>query len=64
MEQTDTRDAWLALVQRQVESLEYGVVQIVVHGARVVQIERTEKVRLADDRPTKVRDGCAEEPGA
>ncbi len=28
MEQADTRDTWLALVQRQVESLEYGVVQI------------------------------------
>lgn len=39
-------DSWLELVRRQVGSLNFGVVQIVVHGARVVQIERTEKVRL------------------
>ena len=39
---------WLNLVRRQVGSLEYGVVQIVVHGSRVVQIERTEKVRLGN----------------
>ncbi|HXS69830.1 MAG TPA: YezD family protein [Candidatus Polarisedimenticolia bacterium] len=38
--------SWLELVRRQVSSLNFGVVQIVVHGARVVQIERTEKVRL------------------
>ncbi len=39
-------ERWLALVQQQVESLQFGVVQIVVHDARVTQIERTEKVRL------------------
>jgi hypothetical protein len=37
---------WLALVQRQVESLRYGVVQIVVHDGRVTQVEKTEKLRL------------------
>jgi len=39
-------DAWLDVVRRQVGSLNFGAVQIVVHGARVVQVERTEKVRL------------------
>ena len=39
-------ESWLDVVRRQVGSLNFGVVQIVVHGARVVQIERTEKVRL------------------
>jgi len=39
-------ESWLDMVRRQVGSLEFGVVQIVVHGARVVQIERTEKIRL------------------
>jgi hypothetical protein len=39
-------DSWLNLVRQQVGSLNFGVVQIVVHGARVVQIERTERVRL------------------
>ena len=38
--------AWLVLVAQQVESLRFGVVQIVVHENRVVQIEKTEKVRL------------------
>lgn len=38
--------SWLDIVQRQVASLEFGVVQIVVHAARVVQIERTDKIRL------------------
>jgi hypothetical protein len=37
---------WLELVQQQVASLRYGVVQIVVHDARVTQIETTEKLRL------------------
>ena len=37
---------WLEIVRRHVNSLEFGVVQIVVHDSRVVQIERTEKVRL------------------
>jgi hypothetical protein len=39
-------ESWLEMVRRQVRSLDFGVVQIVVHGARVVQIERTEKIRL------------------
>jgi hypothetical protein len=38
--------SWLELVQDHVASLRFGVVQIVVHDSRVVQIERTEKVRL------------------
>jgi len=37
---------WVGIVVRQVESLRFGVVQITVHDARVVQIEKTEKVRL------------------
>ena len=39
-------ESWLDIVRRQVGSLDFGIVQIVVHGARVVQIERTEKIRL------------------
>lgn len=40
---------WLELVRRQVNSLQFGVVQIVVHDSRVTQIERTERVRLAQN---------------
>ena len=38
--------SWVRLVQGQVEGMRFGVVQIVVHDSRVVQIERTEKLRL------------------
>jgi hypothetical protein len=41
---------WLELVRQQVGSLRYGVVQIVVHDARVTQIEKTERVRLESPR--------------
>jgi hypothetical protein len=40
---------WLELVVEHVKSLRYGVVEIVVHDSRVIQIEKTEKVRL--DKP-------------
>jgi hypothetical protein len=45
-EASAANESWLDLVRRHVASLNFGVVQIVVHGARVVQIERTEKVRF------------------
>lgn len=40
--------AWLGIVRQKVESLRFGVVQIVVHDGKVTQIERTEKTRIAD----------------
>ena len=42
-------EPWIELVCQHVSSLRFGQVQIVVHDARVVQIECTEKLRL--DRP-------------
>ena len=42
---------WLALVRAKVRGLRYGVVQLVVHDGRVTQIERTEKTRIAPERP-------------
>ena len=41
---------WVALVREKVESLRFGVVQLVVHDGRVTQIERTEKTRLPASR--------------
>ena len=43
---------WLELVVQNIKSLHYGVVEIVVHDSRVIQIEKTERVRLdkADNR--------------
>lgn len=49
---TATAD-WLALVREMVESLRYGVVQLVVHDGRVTQIERTEKTRLPATRDSR-----------
>ena len=37
---------WLELVKRQVDSLRYGAVQIIIHDARVTQVEKTERMRL------------------
>lgn len=42
-------EAWVELVRRQVASLRFGVVQIVVHDSQVIQIEKTERLRL--ERP-------------
>ena len=42
----DAVEPWLAVVRNQVRSLRFGEVQIVVHNGQVVQIERTEKIRL------------------
>ena len=49
--------AWLEIVRQKVESLRFGVVQIVVHDGKVTQIERTEKTRLGGDAEI---DQCAE----
>ena len=42
--------AWIDIVRQKVESLRFGVVQIVVHDGKVTQIERTETTRLAGQR--------------
>jgi hypothetical protein len=42
----DKSPAWLEIVRRQVGSLRFGVVQIVVHDSEVTQIDKTERVRL------------------
>ena len=38
---------WLEVVRQHVASLRYGTVEIVVHDRRVVEIDKTERVRLA-----------------
>ena len=43
---------WLELVRQQVNSLRFGVVQIVVHDSRVVQVDKTERVRLGQESIT------------
>jgi hypothetical protein len=46
VERHEDRPAWLEIVRRQVQSLRFGVVQIVVHDSQVTQIEKTERVRI------------------
>ncbi len=48
---------WMEVVAEQVGNLRFGVVQIVVHDSRVVQIERTEKVRLSERPGAEDRQG-------
>jgi hypothetical protein len=42
----DEQQNWLEVVRRHVNSLRYGVVQIIIHDSQVTQIEKTERVRL------------------
>ncbi|RXZ82517.1 DUF2292 domain-containing protein [Paenibacillaceae bacterium] len=44
--QLEINELWLERIREQVEGLEYGSVQIVVHDGRIVQIERTERKRF------------------
>jgi hypothetical protein len=46
--------AWLEIVRRQVGSLRFGVVQIVVHDSQVTQVDKTERVRLDKSRAQKI----------
>lgn len=41
-----TQADWFESIRQQVASLRFGVIQIVVHEGRVVQIDRTEKIRV------------------
>jgi hypothetical protein len=45
-------DRWLNRIAEQVNGLEYGEVNIVVHDGRIVQIERKERMRY-DDSSTR-----------
>lgn len=49
-------DAILQEVARAIRSIRYGTIQLVIHDARVVQIEKTEKVRL--DKANQTAGGC------
>jgi len=59
-ENKDEESGWLEIVRRQVGSLRFGVVQIVVHDSHVTQIDKTERVRL--EKTKKITDqksgGC------
>ncbi|MEN6306301.1 MAG: YezD family protein [Anaerohalosphaeraceae bacterium] len=37
---------WLDVVRKTIEGVDYGVVSIVIHNSKVVQVERTQKIRF------------------
>ena len=49
-EKKTTETNWLDTVKKQVEGVQFGVVQITIHHGDVVQIERTEKIRIDQTR--------------
>jgi hypothetical protein len=51
---SDKKSEWQEIVHRQVGSLRFGTVQIVVHDSRVTQIEKTERVRLEKGRAQSI----------
>ena len=51
---TGEKTDWLKIVRRQVGSMRFGVVQIVVHDSQVTQIDKTERVRLDKSRAQKI----------
>jgi hypothetical protein len=50
-EKAGEKPGWLEIVHRQVGSLHFGAVQIVVHDSQATLIEKTERVRLDKLRP-------------
>lgn len=53
IERDNEETLWLDIVRKQVESLRFGVVQIIVHENHVVQIDKTEKVRIEKAEATR-----------
>ncbi len=42
----EINEDWLERIRQSLNGLEFGNVQIIVHGGRIVQIERTERKRF------------------
>jgi hypothetical protein len=51
-----TEPEWLSIVREKVETLRYGVVQIVIHDSKVTLIERTERTRIDSRRNSRFSD--------
>jgi hypothetical protein len=50
LNQSEPGQEWLEVVWNQVKSLQFGSVEIVIHNARVVQLDRTERLRFEKNR--------------
>lgn len=50
-------DALVTQILGALKSIQYGYVQITVHNSKVVQIDKTEKFRLDDQKSSKLKGG-------
>lgn len=41
---------WQTLIERKVNSIRFGTIQVVIHEGKVTQVEVTEKTRFANTR--------------
>lgn len=46
---TQNEERWVPIVRQLLHGLRYGVVQIVIQDSKVIQVEKTEKLRLPSD---------------
>jgi hypothetical protein len=51
---SETLENWVETVRKQVRSLRFGLVQVVVHNGRVVQVEKPEKIRFDQSNANSV----------
>lgn len=74
-EQSIRDRSWVSVVEARLKTLRYGVLQIIVHDGRVVQIDTTERTRIdareqrerpaprdAQDTPTGAAGGFHQPP--
>jgi len=52
----DPSGDWKVVVQRHIESLNFGSVQIVIQDSRVVEIDKTERLRFAPMRKARAHE--------
>lgn len=45
---------WVEVVKKTVDGISFGVVTIVVHNSKVVQVDRTEKLRFESDEAVRI----------
>lgn len=44
------REGWISLIERKVNGLRFGAVQVTIHEGKVTQVEVTEKTRFQQER--------------
>jgi hypothetical protein len=60
----DFGQSWLEVVRRHVESLRFGAVEIIVHDAHVIQIEKIERLRFSKSGAVQASESIKTEASA